>query len=130
VRALPIALLATLALGGGIAQSASESTSLTVTVWSQGRPGPAQSWTLGCSPPRGTHPRRGAACTALARAKTPFTPVPENAICTQIYGGPEEAVVRGTFRGRRVSARFERTDGCQITRWGRVGALLPLRSSR
>jgi hypothetical protein len=34
--------------------------------------------------------------------------------CTQVYGGPDRAVVTGTLRGEQVSARFTRVDGCAI----------------
>ena len=34
--------------------------------------------------------------------------------CTELYGGPHRAVVTGTLRGERVSARFSRVDGCAI----------------
>jgi hypothetical protein len=44
--------------------------------------------------------------------------------CTQIYGGPEEAAIKGTIRGEAVDATFKRTDGCEISRWDRVKALL------
>ena len=50
----------------------------------------------------------------------PFAPVPKGVACTQIYGGPQIAIVSGTFRGRRVWARFSRVDGCQTERWNRV----------
>jgi hypothetical protein len=40
-------------------------------------------------------------------------------VCTEIYGGPAEALVTGTHRGRRIWARFNRTDGCRIERWRR-----------
>jgi hypothetical protein len=33
--------------------------------------------------------------------------------------------VRGTFRGRRVRASFNRTNGCEIERWNRVAFLFP-----
>ena len=46
--------------------------------------------------------------------------------CTQIYGGPQMARVVGTIAGRRVWATFNRTDGCQISRWERLSPwLLP-----
>jgi hypothetical protein len=45
--------------------------------------------------------------------------------CIEIYGGPQVAEVRGTFRGRQVAARFSREDGCQIERWDRVRFLFP-----
>jgi len=44
--------------------------------------------------------------------------------CTQLYGGPQTASIRGTLRGEPVDARFSRTDGCQIARWEQVGDLL------
>jgi hypothetical protein len=45
-------------------------------------------------------------------------------LCTQQYGGPQVAVVTGTFYGRTVNARFQRTDGCEIARWKAMAALL------
>jgi aminoglycoside phosphotransferase (APT) family kinase protein len=54
-----------------------------------------------------------------------FFPVPNPyRICTQQYGGPQVAVVAGWFHGRKVSARFSRTDGCEIARWRTMAALL------
>jgi len=47
-------------------------------------------------------------------------------MCTQIYGGPEEARVTGTFRGRSIDARFNRVNGCEIARWNRVAVLFPI----
>jgi hypothetical protein len=45
-------------------------------------------------------------------------------LCTQQYGGPQVAVVSGTFHGRTVSATFRRTDGCEIARWNAMAPLL------
>ncbi|WP_284981847.1 serine protease inhibitor [Arthrobacter sp. efr-133-TYG-118] len=54
-----------------------------------------------------------------------FFPVPRpDRICTQQYGGPQVALVTGRFRGREVSSRFSRTDGCEIARWRTMAALL------
>jgi hypothetical protein len=54
-----------------------------------------------------------------------FFPVPRpDRICTQQYGGPQVATVTGRFRGREVSIRFTRTDGCEIARWRTMAALL------
>ncbi|GAA5194785.1 hypothetical protein GCM10023346_23030 [Arthrobacter gyeryongensis] len=54
-----------------------------------------------------------------------FFPVPRpDRICTQQYGGPQVATVTGRFRGREVSSRFSRTDGCEIARWRTMAALL------
>jgi hypothetical protein len=40
-----------------------------------------------------------------------------------IYGGPQTARVRGTYRGRKVEAVFNRKNGCEIARWKRVAFL-------
>ena len=98
---------------------------LTITVWPQGTDEPSRTWTLRCNPPGGTLPGRVEACRRLSRLQYPFRPVPQDAVCTQIYGGPQEALVRGTFRGKRVWTRFKRRDGCEIARWKRVGSLFP-----
>jgi hypothetical protein len=55
--------------------------------------------------------------------ESPFLPLSPTTVCTQIYGGPQEALVRGTFRRRRVSIRFARRNGCEIARWTRVAFL-------
>ncbi len=55
----------------------------------------------------------------------PFAPVPKDASCTQVYGGPQEADVRGVYRGRPVKAHFDRGNGCEIERWDKVGFLFP-----
>ncbi len=103
------------------------STDLSITVWPQGKGGPAKRWTLRCGPAGGTLPGATRACAALARVENPFAPVPQGAVCTQIYGGPQEALVRGRHRGRSVWARFVRSDGCHIARWNRVAFLFPIR---
>jgi Subtilisin inhibitor-like len=104
-------------------------TRLRVTVWPEGtlkteRP---RSWTLRCGPAGGTLPRSRSACSALGSLARPFTPVPRQALCGAIYGGPAVALVRGTYRGRRVWTRFRRDNGCQIARWDRVKFLFPVR---
>jgi hypothetical protein len=45
-------------------------------------------------------------------------------MCTQIYGGPQRARVRGEVGRRAVDRRFSRTDGCQIDDWDRAAPLL------
>ena len=46
--------------------------------------------------------------------------------CTEIYGGAQAALVVGTVEGKRVWARLQRGDGCQIARWNRLSPwLLP-----
>ena len=98
---------------------------LTITVWPQGLDGPSQRWTLRCDPIGGTHPARAASCRKLSSLPNPFRPVPGDAVCTEIYGGPDVARVTGTFRGRRIWAQFRLRNGCEISRWKRVQPLLP-----
>ena len=58
------------------------------------------------------------ACQAVADMdpKT-FEAVPGNQACTQQYGGPETATVKGTLNGETIDAKFSRVNGCEITRW-------------
>jgi hypothetical protein len=96
---------------------------LTVTVRPKGPDGPATSRRIRCEelgPKAGT-----AACRQLA-GLTPaqLKPVPANVACTEIYGGPATARVRGELNGKQVDARFELTNGCEIERWDRNRVLL------
>lgn len=106
--------------------AAQSSTDLRITVWPDGKGNGSKTWTLRCNPLGGTLPHRVKACRALATLKTPFAPVPKGTVCTEIHGGPAVAWVRGTFRGRGVSATFNRSDGCEIDRWNRVRLLFPV----
>ena len=107
--------------------TAAASTALTVTVWPRGTDGPKQTWTLRCGPVGGTLPRRADACRQLAAMARPFAPIPRDAVCTMVFGGPQVARVGGTFEGRRVWTTFRRRDGCEIARWDRHKFLLPVR---
>ena len=102
------------------------STSLHITVWPNGADGAKRMWTLRCAPVGGTLPHRVTACRRLATMTRPFRPVPRDAVCTQIYGGPQTALVTGRLDGRRVRASFNRRDGCEIDRWNRVRFLFPV----
>jgi hypothetical protein len=102
--------------------AAAERTSLTIRVWPQGKQRaarPLRRW-LACGPARGTVRSPERACVRLLALRRPFRGVPRGIACTEIYGGPQVAEVRGRLRGRPVSSRFSRTDGCQIERWNRV----------
>lgn len=102
------------------------STSLQITVWPNGQGHtPKRTYTLTCAPVGGTLPHRASACTKLAALKVPFAPTPKQTACTQIYGGPQEALVAGRFRGSLIRARFSRKNGCEIARWWRVRFLFP-----
>ena len=88
--------------------------------------GRTTTWRLTCDPPGGTHPDPEAACQALEKAgATALRPVPKGLSCTQVYGGPETAVITGTWRGQAVSSRLSRINGCEISRWNALEGLLP-----
>lgn len=68
-----------------------------------------------------------AACEQIESLSDAFDPVPADAACTQIYGGPEQMVVRGEWAGQAVDATLTRTDGCEMERYELLApALLPL----
>jgi hypothetical protein len=46
-------------------------------------------------------------------------------MCTEQYGGPQQALVTGRFEGHSVWAMFSATNGCQISRAKRIAFLLP-----
>jgi hypothetical protein len=123
-RVAAAVLAAGLAVAGPAA--AQSSTDLRITVWPDGKGNGSKTWTVRCNPLGGTLPNRTRACRTLSALKAPFAPVPNGSVCTQISGGPAVAYVRGTFRGRRVSTWFNRSDGCQIERWNRVRTLFPV----
>ena len=123
VRGAVSVLLVVVSVAVTTAAAASAPTSLRIRVWPDGPAGASTTWTLRCAPAGGTLLRSAHACRVLASLASPFAPVPPGVACTQIYGGPDEALVAGTFRGRRVFARFNRRNGCEIARWERVRAL-------
>jgi hypothetical protein len=64
-------------------------------------------------------------CQAVAGMKAEtFAPTPRDVACTQQYGGPETATVKGTLRGETIDAKFSRENGCEIARWAKVEPLL------
>jgi len=117
---------AVLVVGASGAAAVSQSISLRVTYWADSaKPRSGVSWTLRCSPPRGSHPRPVVACRRLAaEGRTPFARPPQEIVCTKTYGGPQKARVVGLVAGKRVWATFTRTDGCEIGRWQRISPWL------
>jgi hypothetical protein len=64
-------------------------------------------------------------CTAVGGIKAEtFEPTPGDVACTELYGGPEIATVKGTLRGKAVDASFSRENGCEISRWDAAADLL------
>jgi hypothetical protein len=53
-----------------------------------------------------------------------FAPVAGDTACTQQYGGPETATVKGTLHGETIDAKFSRVNGCEISRWQEAAPLL------
>ncbi|MET7618842.1 SSI family serine proteinase inhibitor [Streptomyces sp. NPDC005408] len=84
---------------------------------------------LECGPTGGDHPSAQAACDRLdefaREGQDPFAPVPQDQMCTQQMGGSETAHITGTWRGRDVDATFNRTNGCEISRWQSMQPVLP-----
>ena len=70
-----------------------------------------------------------AACAAMASdaVKTRLVDGPPlDRACTEIYGGPDVAHIRGTFDGATVETTIDRTNGCGIDEWDRLFAgILP-----
>ncbi|MEW2161552.1 SSI family serine proteinase inhibitor [Streptomyces sp. NPDC007084] len=101
---------------------------LTVTVHDAGA-GVDGTYELDCHPAGGSHPRAAQACDRLDAnttwGKDPFAPVSPDALCTMQYGGPATAHVTGTWAGRPVDARYDRTNGCEISRWNAMVPVLP-----
>jgi hypothetical protein len=83
-----------------------------------------ESWRLQCGPPSGTLPEAATACERLSALEDPWSPVPPDAACTQLYGGAHVLTVRGTFGGEPVDARFTRINGCEIERFDRIAEAL------
>lgn len=84
-----------------------------------------QVWTLSCQPVKGTHPKAADACAFVAKSSTDLlAPVPAGQACTQIFGGPQVATVKGTWQGKQVDAKFARNNGCELARWDKLKAVL------
>ena len=111
---------------GSAATPPGSGTSLTITVWPEGREkGAPIRLTLRCSPPGGTVRQPAATCRKLAAQSNPFAPLDKDIVCTDQYGGPQEALVSGTYRGRRTSVQLTARNGCEMWRWNRLAFLVP-----
>ena len=102
----------------------SPETQLTV-VLDRGDGSEPDEWTLTCDPVGGDHPDPDAACDTLADLDPEtFDPVPPDAMCTMIFGGPQTAMVTGRWNGDPVDSEFSRENGCEIARWDAAVAVL------
>jgi hypothetical protein len=106
---------------GGGGRSAPEGADLTVIVLPQGPDGPRESRRVECE----RLGRGSADCRRLAGLDAQrLAPVSPATACAEIYGGPDQARVRGVLRDDAVDARFSRVNSCEIERWDRNVALL------
>ena len=102
---------------------------LSVTVSQTGNTRTEGRYELQCGPAGGTHPSAESACKRLEelaqQERDPFAPVPQDQMCTQQFGGPATARITGTWRGRQIDATFDRSNGCEISRWHTLEPVLP-----
>jgi hypothetical protein len=124
MRWLPLALICvSLTACGDDAKSAgpADTTKLVVRVDGDGS-GPAKERTLELTCNEGD---TSDACAAASKlSANDLAPTPADTACTQIYGGPETATIKGTLNGEPVDAKFSRSDGCEIKRWETASPLL------
>ena len=103
-------------------------TSLTVEFAADGS-STSDTWILECdgdTPLPGSNvPDPAAACAVLAeQGAAAFAETAGDRMCTQVIAGMQRAHVTGTVNGQAVDASFALTDGCQISRWENLTALL------
>ena len=92
----------------------------------RGDGGPLEQYRLACTgSAEGTLPDVAGACAHLAGLTDPFAPVPADAVCAQVYGGPQTAHVTGRWHGSAVDLQLSRIDACHTVQWDRLGPLLP-----
>ena len=122
-----VAALALAGCGGGDeGEDGGGAIDLRVTVYPNGVSGDSTTWTLQCEPTGGDHPDRDAACARLEALDDPFGKIKPVPRCDEIPGAsPEVAVIEGSFRGRTIDERFDRSSGCVFERWDRLGPVFP-----
>ena len=126
-----VAILVVLAGCGGWegGKTPGTQTVLQIKAWPNGKDrGAPREWRLHCDRSGGTLPSPEQACQQLFALADPFAPIPKDAVCTRIYGGPAVAEVEGLYRGETVNARFNRSGGCEIDRWDKHAFLFPIRT--
>ena len=103
---------------GGSTGTGSAGTELTATLDLDGSgPKPAQEAELACP--------GDDACDAVEQlSPSDFDPVPPTQACTEIFGGYEVATIEGELDGEQVGATFNRSNGCEIHRFGAIVPLL------
>ncbi len=127
--ALVIAVLVVTATACGASQGASvqtPETQLTISYWPEGRgTGEPKTWTLRCDPAGGTVPRVATICRQLDGLVKPFRRPSKNLVCSDQYGGPQQALITGTHKGNRIWTVIGMRNGCEISRAKRLAFLVP-----
>ena len=128
MRALLIAALVA-AVGCGASQGAAVATpetQLTISYWAEGRgASAAKTYTLRCDPDGGTVPRAATVCNKLDSLTRAFAPTRKTVVCTDQYGGPQQALITGRHEGDRVWTLIGMRNGCEIARAKRLAFLVP-----
>lgn len=130
-----VALLGTACAANGPGPGPGVDADLSVVI--QDPHGTSASYTIRCAGNDGSSVEGSAAidardaCRALARPAVQNRlirgPSSERA-CTQVYGGPQTAMLSGTLEGQAVNAVVTRDDGCGIGDWDNLlkDILLPV----
>ena len=113
---------------GDSSLAAAAGTSLAVQLLGDGE-NPSDTWTLQCedaAPLDGSDaPDPAAACAVLAERGAALFAAPDpNLMCTQEIRGMQRAKVTGVVEGEAVSREFSLRNGCEISHWESLTALL------
>ena len=103
--------------------SAAVKNSLTIT-YQETPESKAQKWSLNCQPTAGTMKNAKSACKLLTAMPNPFTKPDPAEMCAEIFESAEVATVKGTWKGKKVSARFAKNNSCEISRWKTLNFLV------
>ncbi len=112
-----VLLAAPAAQAAGATGSEDFTARVTVTV-SLGPDVPKTRTVLECPGPRAR------ACRALHASPQALWPDPDR-VCTEIYGGPQWARIRGVVDGRSVDVIVNRANGCGIDDWESLRGVVP-----
>jgi hypothetical protein len=128
---LPVALLVGAALAI-LAPASAQAGAISLRITASDGAGHHRAATLRCDSdgPRTTGFLRGRDAAKLCRRayalKRFLSSAPDtDRACTEIYGGPDRARVRGFIQNADVDRRFGRADGCEIADWDVAQRLLP-----
>ncbi|RJQ76046.1 hypothetical protein D5S17_19405 [Pseudonocardiaceae bacterium YIM PH 21723] len=109
-----LVLAATLTSSMACGDAGSGPTELTLSVGP--KDGTTQTVSLTCDPPGGTHGHKADACADLAKVNGDFTTLamPSGKQCT-LELDPQEAEVKGSWRGQQVDRKQEYSNRCVLT---------------